>query len=141
MTPSIERRPSRYSAEARARHKLRMTTVRVVRGITLQPGFELCKRLSCTVIFPIGDPRKAYCCPGCRLQDEIERRVERRGNGCKARTQVKAARVPVARRAVGLIKRPGLTDEPLVRGLTRDEGINGQIPWGHAWSGADPLPA
>jgi len=128
-------RDAHYAAR-RERHRLRMETVRVVRGVEVQPGFDLCKRTDCDVIFPVEDLRQEYCCDRCRGIAGNRNRSWRK----KANVEAVEARKPIARRAVGLTKEPDLTDEPLMRGLALDEGVDGQLPWEHSWSGADPLP-
>jgi hypothetical protein len=123
-------------SERRRYHELRMTTVRVVRGITLQPGFDICQRTGCDEVYLVDDSRRIYCGPRCRHIAGNSRRCWRR----EANTQAVEERKPIARRAVGLIHTPELTEEPVARGMADDEGIDGQLPWEHSWSGADPLP-
>lgn len=133
--------PPKLPKSRKQYHVLRMTTVRVVDGYTLAPGEDLCERLACRKIYQPTDSRQKFCGPDCRCKNDNESRPKR----LPAERDAHLKRVAASRITLGLAEVNPDDREPFGapcrQGLPADEGLDGQIPWGHSWSGADPLPA
>lgn len=140
--PKLNRDKSSAAVKARRQYHLeRMTTVRVVDGIQLAPGEDLCERAACRAIYHPTDPRQRYCGGDCRMKNTNELLP-------KALPRERAAhdkRLQLSRQTLGLATVPYDDRQPFgapcAQGLALDEGLDGKIPWAHVWSGADPLPA